>query len=111
MNSGQYTSNRLWLMTLLALGASESLRRKWFWGCTILLVVSVWFLYDYIQHEAEILRMPVHIRNRHDLVMFVAWVGFLTSLGGYFWWIVAHVIRFFGKRVKDDYENDEMFER
>jgi hypothetical protein len=109
-----YTSNRLHFLLLMSLGASKSLRRWWFLGTTILLVLSVWGLYYHAQHEvawALAAKARGASADVHQLTFYACWIGFLTSISGYVMWLIAHIIRFFGKHVKDDYRDDKLFER
>jgi hypothetical protein len=101
-------------MLLMSLGASKSLRRWWLLGTTFLFVLSCLGIYHYSLHEIEwaaAAKARGAESDIHDLWIFVLWIAFLTSLVGYFYWVIAHILRFFGKHVKDDYQDNELFER
>jgi hypothetical protein len=103
-----YTSKRLGFMMVMSLGASKSLRRVWLWCCWILLLVSILAMYAALPHEAAV---NVAERNTYQLILYVGFGGVCLSLTGFGYWVVAHVIRFFGKNVKDDYRKDKLFKR
>jgi Kef-type K+ transport system membrane component KefB len=94
-------------MLLMSLGASKRLRGWWLLGSTVITLSSGLPLLAVKGGTG----LPEHVQNLNGLLGFVAIVLFLWGMTGYGYWVVAHIIRFFGKHVKDDYRNDKIFER
>jgi hypothetical protein len=98
-----YTSNRLTFMLIMSLGASKALRRIWLWGCIAVLIAA----YSAIHYSHY---SPMD-RTGDDFLFMIGIVVGTFGLMGFGLWVIANVIRFFGKHIKDDYQNDELFER
>jgi hypothetical protein len=98
-----YTSNRLYFMFLMSLGASSALRRIWLWGCIVMLAVA----------GVTVLASGYSPTNRtgNDLWFTIGALFGVFGLMGLGIWLIASVIRFVGKNVKDDYRSDRLFER
>ena len=100
-------SNRLSFMLLMSLAASKRLRRIWLWGSIIIIVASIpiGILGFYVRAQSPTAESPLGTS-----LLIVGLTGFFVSWGGLLLWIHAHIIRFFAKKVKDDYRDDELFE-
>src|SRR5258705_12776553 len=106
-----YTSRRLRFALIMSLAASKRLRRAWFWGCWVLLVGA--FALPYI----GLLYVGTHPvggqadTNRTQMLFFLMYAGVCAWLAGLGAWIPANIIRFFGKHVKDDHREGQVFVR
>jgi hypothetical protein len=102
-----YQSNRLHWVLLMSLGASCDLRRLWFLGCLGLMAVCLVMFFGLSPWEVG----PSALKsNLAQIVLYGCFLGFCASVSGLGIWVVACVISFFGRHVKNDYRQGTLFD-
>jgi hypothetical protein len=102
-----YQSNRLHWALLMSLAASRDLRRIWFRGCWVLMAVCLVAFFGLSPWEVGPSSLK---RNLVQIVMYGCFLGFFATISGLGIWLIACVISFFGRQLKEGHRRDTLFD-